>query len=166
MGRDDRGDCEMTRGRPDWFGGVNGHLSLRPGATWLERHCGSIENLLQWLAEELPACKTKPQRLELAQVLEELSFEITRRQPQKKRRGRRYRFMTWRDAALVTQVMKRAKTDQRAAERAVVGDDKTAIERVERYLRSERKSGLINYSYNELSLRAALARIPKTHRIK
>src|SRR5688572_20747797 len=129
--------------------------------SYLERHSGfPVYEILTFIAEDLRNSRTKAQRLELAQALERLVTPVLNlERPPQGKRGRRDKFWTWRDAALVNALVKYRGCKQHDAVGAVVRmrhypNKVTARERIERYLRAERARArrgavrIINYSYN------------------
>jgi hypothetical protein len=149
----------MRSAKRKWIGG--------PPA-WLERHVGPAYLRLSWIAEDLRASRTKAQREELAAALERLATEVLNlERPPKGKRGAKGRYDTRRRAALVNALMKYRGAEQLDAVLAVVGEDKKARERVERFLRGERqRKVIVNYSHNPVEFAQAAARLPKVHRIK
>jgi hypothetical protein len=153
---------------------------------WLGRHKGFRAYMcLGFIARELRASRTtKAQRLELAYALERLETVVLNLEvPYRKSRGRKDRFQTWHDAALVNALVKYRGACQVDAVRAVVlmrggpGGFWKAHDRIERYLRAERAGkkqflglGSINHSHNPAELKSAATFLPKQigriHRIK
>lgn len=127
---------------------------------------------IYFLALDLKTATTEAQRLEIAEALGHLESPVRDLElpPLKGKSGRKDKFMTWRDAALVNALMKYYGAEQADAVKAVVqmrGWGANGRPRIERYLRDERAGDTISYSHSHMELLRAAALLPKgVHRIK
>jgi len=123
--------------------------------------------LLYFMAEDLRKSKTKAERAELAEALEELSAELIRKEPTG--RAGRPDLGTSRLVALADALVRTTGVTAAEAVRAAVGkNDPKTIRRVERAFRKYREgtSNLHVLIVHRSELEAAVRRLPKIHRIK
>jgi hypothetical protein len=134
--------------------------------SWLEMHRGPIWVRLLWLAGDLRASKTKSQRRDLAEALDQLSCELMSQEPID-RRGRPGNPDIMRKFALAEALVNRLQMGSSAAIHAVCGKNARTAESVRKLFARQKRGkllGLRGFSEKEYEQANQLSR--QVHRIK